>query len=155
MKSNLLLSTILDELPKHILAIVTNAEALAIHQDTWGRQARRVASTPPPNVLLGPDPTDATLALTRCNASNPAQRWTLDNATGRLWTATMSNLPGNTTGIQKWCVGGNSIPWGRPAGLVPCDDPAYAYNASADCGPPIVCKQVMSWTAGTAQCIGV
>ena len=38
---------------------------------------------------------------------------------------------------------------------MPCDDEAYAYNASANCGPPTVCKQVMSWTADAQQCIGV
>ncbi len=38
---------------------------------------------------------------------------------------------------------------------MPCDDPRFAYNASLDCGPPQVCKQVMSWTATTATCIGV
>ena len=52
---------------KEILAIVKNEEALAIHQDSWGKQGRRVLSTPPPNRLLGPDPTDAILALTRCD----------------------------------------------------------------------------------------
>lgn len=107
-KSNLLLSTLLDELPESILEIVKNKEALAVHQDSWGKQGRRVLSTPPPNALLGPEPTDAILALTRCDATKAAQKWTLDNVTGKLWTTAKSNLAGNTTGTQKWCVGGNS-----------------------------------------------
>ena len=141
----------------------------SVHQDSWGKQGRRVLSTPPPNTLLGPDPTDAILALRRCDANNnnSAQKWSLDEDTGRLWTTALSNLPqqassaangggGGGTGVVKWCVGGATIPWGRPAGLVPCDDPAYAYNATQDCGPPNVCKQVMGWNAnGGGQCIGV
>ena len=152
----------------------------SVHQDSWGKQGRRVLSTPPPNTLLGPEPADAILALRRCDAnnSNSAQKWSLDKDTGRLWTTALSNLPqhsqassaangavgggggggstGGSTGVVKWCVGGATIPWGRPAGLVPCDDPAYAYNATQDCGPPNVCKQVMSWNAnGGGQCIGV
>ena len=107
-KSNLLLSTLLNELPASILAILKNKEALAVHQDSWGKQGRRVLSTPPPNILLGPDPTDAILALARCDATKAAQKFTLDNVTGHLWTEAMSNLPGNNTGNQKWCVGGNS-----------------------------------------------
>ena len=103
----------------------------SVHQDSWGKQGRRVLSTPPPNTLLGPDPTDAILALRRCDANNnnSAQKWSLDEDTGRLWTTALSNLPqqassaangggGGGTGVVKWSVGGATIPWGRPAGLV-------------------------------------
>ena len=119
-----------------------------MHQDSWGKQGRRVLSTPPPNILLGPDPTDAILALTRCNTTKEAQKWTLDNTTGHLWTTALSNLPGNKVGNQRWCVGAATIPWGRPAGLVPCDNPAYAYNASANwytksCDHPVRISSVL------------
>jgi hypothetical protein len=128
---------------------------MLIAEDSWGRQGRRVASDPPENLLLGPDPTDAILALTKCNTTNPSQKWTLDNATGHLWTTALSNGAHGSQVQQRWCVGASTIPWGRPAGLVPCDDPKYNYDPTQDCGPPQVCKMVMSWTATDAQCVGV
>lgn len=155
LKSNLLLSTLLDQLSPAILAIVSNKHALAIHQDSWGKQGRRVASDVPSNRLLGPGPTDAILALARCNASKPAQKWTLDTDTGHLWTTALSNAANGSAIQQRWCVGASSIPWGRPTGLVPCDNPKYKYDPKRECGPPQVCKMAMSWTAAKAQCIGV
>ena len=63
MKSNLLLSTVLDELPAEILAVVKNTEALAIHQDAWGKQGRRVLSTPPPEQWVGPESRPRSMAV--------------------------------------------------------------------------------------------
>ena len=42
MKSTLLISTVLSELPAEVIQMFTNKEAIAIHQDPWGVQARRV-----------------------------------------------------------------------------------------------------------------
>ena len=44
MKSTILISTDLAALSDAALAILSNAEALAIHQDAWGIQARRASS---------------------------------------------------------------------------------------------------------------
>jgi hypothetical protein len=46
LRSTLLLSTVLSELPAHVIDLFKNTEVIAIHQDPWSMAARRVASTP-------------------------------------------------------------------------------------------------------------
>lgn len=44
LKSTLLLSTRIDLLADYHIDTVTNEDAIAVHQDDWGVQARRVSS---------------------------------------------------------------------------------------------------------------
>eukprot|EP00928_Gymnodinium_smaydae_P042121 TRINITY_DN28410_c0_g1_i1.p1 TRINITY_DN28410_c0_g1~~TRINITY_DN28410_c0_g1_i1.p1 ORF type:complete len:720 (+),score=80.71 TRINITY_DN28410_c0_g1_i1:42-2162(+) len=146
LKSNLLLGTHIDALSDDIVSILTNKEAIRIHQDPLGKQARRVNSLPPLALELSA-PLDAQLALRRCDASNPLQKWTLD-PDGKLWTST------GERGSTRWCVGPTSIPWGRPYNVLPCDDPRYQLNTSRDCDVPNVCNEIASWKAGPLECWG-
>eukprot|EP00756_Hemistasia_phaeocysticola_P066549 Hpha_TRINITY_DN9306_c0_g1::TRINITY_DN9306_c0_g1_i1::g.25915::m.25915/K07407/E3.2.1.22B, galA, rafA; alpha-galactosidase len=137
MKAPILLGCNLTDLSDELVAMVTNAEALAIHQDPLGKQARRVASVAPdvePQLFAE---FDAVLALVPCNASRPTQKWRL-NATDKTIRTTDSHG-------RDWCMGPSSIPWGRPYEALPCDDPRYAHNASQQCGPPNVCITISEW----------
>lgn len=143
MKAPMLIGTNLSTLSQDTIKTLTNAEALSIHQDAWGQQARRVASDPPTQSASLAAPFDAIAVLARCNSSRPTQRWNLDpptpqNKGGFLWTQ-------DERGV-RWCMGPSSIPWGRPSSVLPCDDPKYDYNASQDCNPTHVCVQRANWT---------
>ena len=160
LKSTLLLSTRIDLLAEYHIKTVTNRDAIAIHQDDWGQQARRVSSRPAPylpGVLRAPF--GAFLALRKCNSSNPLQHWTLGGALpNRMWTTAPDG--------RRWCVA-NVNSFSQPDEVLPCDDPLYIPNASLDCscGAGNVntgcCHQIanvstnLSWvTAGSGPCVG-
>lgn len=63
LKSTLLLSTVVDRLPQNVVAALTNAELLSIHQDGLGQQARRVSSVPPPGGAVLTPPLSSLMVL--------------------------------------------------------------------------------------------
>lgn len=160
LKSTLLLSTRIDQLAQYHVDTVTNSDAISIHQDDWGLQGRRVASTPPPplpGVLSAPF--GAYLALRKCDPENPLQRWTLGGALpNRMWTTAPDG--------RRWCAAEVNL-FSQPAEVLPCDDPLYIPNASLDCtcgagnNQQGCCHQIgnfstnLTWTqSGEGPCVG-
>jgi alpha-galactosidase len=110
LKSTLLLSTVLSELPDEVMSMFLNKEVVAIHQDPWGKQARRVSSVRPAVTELVP-PFNAWMVLKKCEKGNPRQIWhhsggepgPQPSAPGRLWTTDEAG--------KRWCFGEAS--WAR------------------------------------------
>ena len=131
LKSPLLISTYVSELSEEQVALLAHGEALAVHQDPLGVQARRVASAPLDDggpAMVAPHAT--LFALRPCEAGNPRQLWRLDARGGgdeasslaaRLWTRDEDG--------KRWCVGGSN--WARPAEVVPCSSAADRMYSSA------------------------
>ena len=126
LKSTLLLSTVLSELPSHVTDLFLNKEAIAIHQDLWGKQARRVSSVRPAVTDLV-TPFNAWMVVRKCEKGNPRQVWhhiggepgVGPSAPGRLWTTDEKG--------KRWCAGEGS--WARAAEVMPCDDRKFWPNA--------------------------
>jgi hypothetical protein len=105
LKAPILLSTPVENLSANMLKLLMDAEALSIHQDSWGRQARRMASAAPRNSSTGGSgggalmsaPYDAQVALLPCNAGNERQRWWFNASDVTSWTTSGG-------GKQRWCL---------------------------------------------------
>ncbi|KAH8061828.1 alpha-galactosidase [Aureococcus anophagefferens] len=111
LKSTLLVSTEVDRLSDDVVALLTNRELLAVHQDPLGAAARRVASEPParPRAVFGNASDYALFAVMPCEPGNPRQRWEL-RGDGTLATTDEAGA--------AWCVGAGQ--WARPAEVLPC-----------------------------------
>jgi hypothetical protein len=126
LRSTLLLSTVLSELPAHVIDLFKNTEVIAIHQDPWSMAARRVASSRPAVTELRP-PFNAWMVVRKCEKGNPRQIWHYESAPpgikpsapARLWTTDEQG--------RRWCAGEGS--WARAAEVMPCDDPSYLPDA--------------------------
>ncbi len=113
MKSPLILGNDLRALDAATFSVLSNADAIAVNQDALGRQAQRVASSPPPAgpAPLAPGHTAAVLA--RCDAARPTQAW--------RWRADGSLATRDAQGAE-WCLhdalasGGEEGSWV----VVPC-----------------------------------
>ena len=81
LKAPLLLGTNLSALGPRSLAVLTNAEALAINQDPLGVQARRLAIQTPRSTLPGPSANDNAVVAVPCDSEDPTQHWTLTPTT--------------------------------------------------------------------------
>lgn len=76
MKAVLLLGCDLNNIDSATLEIIKNTEAIAINQDSWGKQARRIRITTPKNAAITA-PDHALTIAAKCDASNPMQKWHL------------------------------------------------------------------------------
>ena len=127
MKSTLLISTVLSELPAEVIKMFTNKEAIALHQDPWGVQARRVSSVRPAGSTRLQAPFNAWVVLRKCEADNPRQLWRHGGEPGGAPPSSNGSIPARlwTTDEQgkRWCIGEGS--WARPAEVMPCDDPQF------------------------------
>ena len=81
LKAPLLLGTNISSLGPGALAVLSNAEALAISQDALGLQARRLAVQPPRSTLPGPSANDNAIVAVPCDSADPTQQWSLAPAT--------------------------------------------------------------------------
>ncbi|KAH8043981.1 alpha-galactosidase [Aureococcus anophagefferens] len=97
LKSTLLVSTEVDRLSDGVVALLTNRELLAVHQDPLGAAARRAASEPParPRAVFGNASDYALFAVMPCEPGNPRQRWS-SAATGRSRRRTRRARPGSS-----------------------------------------------------------
>jgi len=80
MKAPLILGSNLPAIDPPTLAVLTNAEAIAVNQDSWGVQAKRVAVLTPKNTTLG-GPFDNIAVVRQCDPSVPTQTWFWNNKT--------------------------------------------------------------------------
>ena len=144
LKSTLLVSTEVDRLSDDVVALLTDRELLAVHQDPLGAAARRVASEPParPRAVFGNASDYALFAVMPCEPGNPRQRWEL-RGDGTLATTDEAGA--------AWCVGAGQ--WARPAEVLPC---GKAPDAGA-CGCDVYegcCHDVDAFqTAPTPACL--
>ena len=124
MKAVMLIGADLMEIGAKTLGIVKNAEAVAINQDPYGNQARRVAVQPARNTSLLP-PWHALALLAPCNASAPLQKWRFrqpyaNGSAGLLWTV---DGEGNA-----WCLDSRGGSQSRWIGT-PCDPAGQKFIA--------------------------
>jgi hypothetical protein len=98
MKAVLLLGCDLAKIDPATLAIIKNKEVIAINQDSWGQQARRIAvKTPKHAAITAPD--HALSLATKCDSANPMQKWRLvSNGTNP------SHLYSVDGAGQAWCL---------------------------------------------------
>ena len=157
LKAPILLSTPLEDLSKDIINILTNTEVLNIHQDSWGKQAKRVASTAPKNTSKNSNdplqaPFDAQVALLPClsdrtDVNYERQQWRFNATDGTLWTS-------SNHGKSRWCLGPSTVSWTKPLNILPCDDLKYRYNSKVDdCTFPKPCNFVASWDIQNKTCL--
>jgi hypothetical protein len=117
MKAVLLLGCDLSCVDPATLAIMTNAEAIAVNQDSWGQQARRIAVKTPKDARLA-SPDHAIAMASKCDATNAMQTWRLaKNGTN---PAHLYVVDGEG---QAWC-----LHFGAPMLAVPCDGDGPVMN---------------------------
>jgi len=74
LKAPLIMGNNVAEIDPVTLSVLTNPDAIAVNQDPWGVQARRVAVQTPRNTSLG-TPQDNVLVLGVCDSQVPTQTW--------------------------------------------------------------------------------
>lgn len=82
LKSPLVLGNDIPNESPATLGVLSNAEAIAVNQDPWGVQARRVAVQAPRNGSLTASPADNVAVIAPCDAAEPTQAWTFVNRSG-------------------------------------------------------------------------
>jgi hypothetical protein len=93
-KAPLLLGMDFSQTAPETLALVKNAEAIAINQDALGVQARRVAITPASNKTFGATKWDGTAVLQPCKARKGVPAGSVASADAPLWTWKNTTAPG-------------------------------------------------------------
>ena len=118
MKAVLLLGCDLSNVDPATLAIIKNEEAIAINQDSWGKQARRILVKTPKNAAITA-PDHALAIATKCDASNPMQKWRLvNNGTAP------SHLYSTDAAGHAWC-----LHFGDPMIAVQCNPQSPITNS--------------------------
>lgn len=85
MKAPLILGNDLTTIDAPTLAILTNAEAIAVSQDALGIQARRLQVTLPTNHSIVPNSApDAISVIALCDSTRPTQNWVWKNSTSPI-----------------------------------------------------------------------
>jgi alpha-galactosidase len=160
MKAPLIMGNDIPAMTAATLSVLTNAEVLAVNQDPWGVQARRVASQTPRNVSL--TPVDAIAVIARCDASDPTQAWTFVNGSSRPADGLYVEPCDASNPLHRWTLlpGGAGL---RNAGANACLD-ASGRN---DPGQVLACdatKSSQHWgfnaatgqiRSGTSTCLDV
>ena len=122
MKAVMLLGADLTKIGPQTLAIIKNAEAVAINQDAYGNQARRIAVQPAKNASLSA-PWHALAVLAPCVRGKVLQSWRYRTApgdsAGLLWIVDADG--------RSWCL---AIPSGGQSRWIgtPCDPAARNYT---------------------------
>jgi hypothetical protein len=105
-------------------SIIKNADALAINQDVWGQQARRIASAVPKSVAISA-PDHAVVLAVKCAATpTDLQLWRLANVSGApspLYTVDSARRPGVVCELRRphqRCALRSSVAAGQGRGLV-------------------------------------
>ena len=80
MKAPLILGNDIPSMDPATKSVLSNVEAIAINQDSWGIQAHRVAVQPPRNATLTPSPFDNIAVIAKCSPSEPTQQWAFVNS---------------------------------------------------------------------------
>jgi len=73
-KSPLLIGCDVTKMSNDTLTILTNAEVIAVNQDSLGKQGKKVASS----LVMGPND-DETATMANCNPANDVQQWTFNS----------------------------------------------------------------------------
>ena len=122
MKAVMLLGADLMKIGPETLAIIKNAEAVAVNQDAYGNQARRISVQPAKNTSLSA-PWHALALLAPCAPGKPLQSWryrtTPGGRTGLLWTTGADG--------RSWCL---AIPGGGQSRWIgtPCNPAEQNYK---------------------------
>ena len=82
MKAPLILGNDIPNMDAATLGVLANKEAIAVNQDAWGAQARRVSVQRPANSTLGASPFDNIAVVAPCDAASPTQAWKFVNTSG-------------------------------------------------------------------------
>ena len=157
MKAVLLLGCDLDKITPATLAIVKNPEAIAINQDVWGKQARRVAVKAATNTTVAA-PWHSIVVAARCASSSiststsaSSQVWHLAEAPtqddfSHLWLA-----PCNTSDIaQQWNLSSHTLRSLVPgAGCVDSADDEEFFAPLLPCTSNRSATEVAAWNVTT------
>ena len=162
MKSPIILGIDLTTADAPTLAILGNAEMLAINQDPLGIQGRRVAVQQPANTTLGTTVTtlDSVAVLAPCDAADPTQTWTYVNETST--TRNLLFIAPCTAGnlFQVWNVSsGASGGLLHNVGTGECVDASVgsgdpAMLGSCASGPDLPANQTWRWDPSTNHLSG-
>lgn len=148
LKAPLLLGNDLTAVDAATLAVLTNAESIAVNQDALGVQARRVAVQAPRNASLTASPFDNVAVVARCSAAEPTQRWTFVNASAGPADGLYLEPCDAGSAFQQWSAAGGAL---RNAGADACVDAA----GRADPGQVLPCaagRASQAWAfAATGQ----
>lgn len=148
MKAPLLLGTDLMTMAPETLSVLSNAEVLAVNQDSWGIQARRVAVQTPLNTSLTRNFNyDNIATIGKCNASEPTQQWVFDNSSshGRA-DGLFLQACDSTSPFQQWAMTATGL---RNVGANACIDA----NGRSDPGQVLACnasKSSQDWSLNLA-----
>lgn len=153
MKAPLILGNNVPAILPATLSVLTNSEAIAVNQDPWGIQAKRVAVYPPSNISLAPTAYDNIAVVGKCDSSRPTQTWHFQNASSGqpnlLYTATCSA----TNPFQQWTFSGGLM---KNVGSGLCVDA----SAQVDPGMVVPCNsasnsQKWSWDSSSGHVQGI
>jgi Alpha galactosidase A/Alpha galactosidase C-terminal beta sandwich domain/Ricin-type beta-trefoil lectin domain len=118
-------------------ATLTNAEVIAINQDSLGVQAQRVGIWAPSNLTLTP-PYDAVALLTLCNASVPTQTWQLRSDSTSKYQLLIA--PCNASNANQQWVGFSNA--------------SYSYMRNLGVGECVDASASSGYTGGLGACNG-
>ena len=124
MKAVLLLGCDLNAIDPTALAIVRNPEAIAVNQDSWGQQARRISVQLAKNrTLSAPQHALVVVATAQSSRGATPRTWHFYNRSGLLYTVDGAG--------QAWCAQNPAPP--VPITAQPCNpsDPGFAPNPDA------------------------
>jgi len=157
MKAPLLLGNNLSALDPGTLAVLSNANALAVNQDPLGIQGRRVAVFNPRNTTIADNGVDSVAIIAACDSTRPTQTWRFVNQTGGPADLLYLQTCDATAPQQQWKFAGVS---GTPAPLTnvatgQCIDAA----AQFDPGMLTACDgsqaQLWAWQSTSSHVVSV
>ena len=119
MKAPLILGNDIPAMDTATKAVLSNPEALAVNQDSWGLQARRVAVQAPRNSSLNPSPFDNIAVVAKCNPAEPTQRWTFVNSSSAPRDGLYLAPCNSADPFQQWQLAGGAL---RSVGANACVD---------------------------------
>ena len=119
MKAPLILGNDIPAMDAATKAVLANTEALAVNQDAWGLQARRVAVQEPRNASLTASPFDNIAVIARCSPAEPTQKWTFVNSSSSARDGLYLAPCNPADPFQQWQLAGGAL---RDVGANACVD---------------------------------
>jgi hypothetical protein len=119
MKSPLILGNDIPNMDAATLGVLANAEAIAVSQDAWGVQARRVDVQAPTNKTLTASTFDNIAVIAPCDAAEPTQLWQFINSSSGAADGLYLQPCDASNVFQQWAAVGPTL---RNVGAGACID---------------------------------
>lgn len=147
MKSPLILGNNLPGLDAATIALLANKEAVAVNQDSWGVQARRVHVSTPANTSLG-DQYDNIAVLAVCDPSRPTQAWRWRNESTGARNGLYIAPCDATDPFQEWTFTSGHL---LNAGVSLCADASAGSDPGGLAHCSIIPSQLWNYSSGLVQ----